>query len=177
MRVLTLLFLTLGTTASAGALDGFYSVDQMIDQHGPRSADQLMPEGCWSREVWAFKDNSLSRGHQRVCTHGKHSDTCEAWLTIPVTFDTGLTVPFTVEATSQSQTVHRVTETKNGETNEQKSVRTDACKVHVNTGSYQVTLQDLDGKNTLVLEDARRAISWHLVSAEPTPAPFKGVAP
>ncbi len=173
--MIQLIWLLFAGTASAGPLDGFYEVTMMTDPHGPRTAEQLMTSECWSREVWAFADDKLSRGHQQVCPAGKNQDACEAWVTVPVSYDSGLVVPYTAEASSEAQTVRLESTTVDGDTSENRIRRADRCRVRLDMGAYQITLQELEGTRTLVLADGRRGVSWNLVPATPEAAPFKGV--
>lgn len=168
--------LTAPLAALAGPLDGFYQVQSIEDPHGTRTAAQLQPEGCWSREVWAFQEKMLSRGHQERCGAGKNIDTCEAWVAVEVSYDHGLTIPYSSRSTSESQHLLVREETRAGNTHTTQEASTRTCQTRVDTGHYALTIEDGDDGKVLVLHDARRDVKWRLVPARPTLPPFSEVA-
>ena len=164
-------------SALAGPLDGFYQVLSIEDPHGIRTAEQLQTTGCWSREVWAFQEKMLSRGHQERCPAGKNFDICEAWVTVEVSYADGLTIPYSSRSTAESQRLVVTEESRSGNTTTTLESSTRSCHTRVDTGRYALTIEEGTGGKVLVLHDARRDVKWRLVPARPTASPFSGVAP
>lgn len=168
--------LLVSSVAAAGPLDGFYEVMSIEDPHGVRTAAQLQTDGCWSRELWVFQEKLLSRGHQQRCPAGKNVDACEAWVAVEVSFDDGLTIPYSSRATAESQRIDVTEETRSGNTRTTQEASTRTCSTRVDTGRYGLTVEQEDSRKVLVLHDQRRDVTWRLTPARPNPPPFTEVS-
>lgn len=179
MRVVGMMLASLlfSGAASAKGLDGFYEVVEVSSTEGVRTAADLRPEGCWSREVFVIRGDLLSRGHQRLCGTGPVRDACEAWATVQTTFQGGLRVPHAAEALAQSHTRTWKSRSQGELTEESRVVHESMCSVRIDPAVYQVTAEKRGEVNLIVLSNMSTGLIWRLAPAKADQAPFTEVAP
>ncbi len=177
MRPTTLLLAVLLTPVGAFAkgIDGFYEVIEVSSTEGVRTAAELSPAGCWSREIFVIRGDLLSRGHQRLCGTGAVKDACEAWVTVQTTFQGGLRVPHAAEALTQSRTREWKARTQGELTEETRTVHEEMCSVRIDPAVYQVTMEKRGEANLIVLSNTSTGLIWRLQVAKPDVAPFSEV--
>ncbi len=154
---------SLCSPADAAELNGTWAVTALEDGHSRRDAEALMPEGCWSRELWVFGEHTLRRGHQRICGRGRGGMRCEAWVEVPATPASPLLLRYGAEATSQGRTAHRRSTEVDGTVHHESTSHGVECSVQIVAGLYTV---ERDG-DAVVLQSGPSGLRWTLQPAEP----------